>query len=927
VTDANSDLAGAQTSAAGTSTINITAVNDAPVLSGLGGTLAYTEQDAAAVIDSDVTLVDADDTQMSSATVSISAGFTAGDVLSFVNGGGITGNYDAGTGVLTLSGLASNAAYEAALESIKFNSTSDDPTATSASRTISWTVTDANSDLAGAQTSAAGTSTINITAVNDAPVLDLNTGTPGVNNTATFTEVSGPDTGANAVSFSTGGTNITDVDSVNLANLKVAISSASAATGDQVRFGATAINIATAGATGEVTAGGTVFSYAVADAGGMRTITFTSLTGSGGSASAGAKANYEILLDGLKYNNTSDTPVNGSTRTFNVIVNDGAANSSAANFTVTLAAVADGDTIAPFAQTPATITKAPTNDDRTVVLTFSEALAAGTFTAADLSVVGGSIASVTANGTNTQFTIVVTGVGNSGSGSHTLTVLANGYTDVAGNLGLASNPIAIGNPGNQSFPAGIAGSPIHLALADPSADMNDVVTVTFNNIPAGWTLNAGANNGDGTWTVQTTDPSSLMVTTPADFAGAAVLDINMSWTNADGSAGTAHILNNVEAYAPGSPIFAWWGDDHLTGSSGADTFVFAQPIGSDTIYSFDTAADRVDLIGYAGFTSFADVQAQMADDGNGDALLTLADGQSITFHGVHAASLSASNFAFDETPVTHNAGMMTIGDGAMLPLSGVVNNTGTIELNSTGSYTLLQLIQYGVTLEGGGNVTLSDSVDNVISGTLDSVTLTNVDNTISGAGQLGAGQLELVNEGTIVATGTNALIIDTGANTIVNSGTLEATGSGGLVINSAVDNSGLIWAHGGNVTINGAVSGSGSVQLDGMASFEFGAASSANVTLDAAATGTIVLHDSFDFSGAISGFNNDDLLDLADITFAVGTSASYIENQDGSGGTLMVTDGEHTANIALIGDYSADGFEISADNILGTLVKYHDQLV
>ena len=50
------------------------------------------------------------------------------------------------------------------------------------------------------------------------------------------------------------------------------------------------------------------------------------------------------------------------------------------------------------------------------------------------------------------------------------------------------------------------------------------------------------------------------------------------------------------------------------------------------------------------------------------------------------------------------------------------------------------------------------------------VTLTNVDNTISGAGQLGDGQMTLVNEGSIVATGSNALVIDTGANTIVNTG-------------------------------------------------------------------------------------------------------------------------------------------------------------
>ena len=51
----------------------------------------------------------------------------------------------------------------------------------------------------------------------------------------------------------------------------------------------------------------------------------------------------------------------------------------------------------------------------------------------------------------------------------------------------------------------------------------------------------------------TDDPSSLTVTSPADFAGALVLDVNMSWINADGSTGSAYIADNVEAYAPGSP--------------------------------------------------------------------------------------------------------------------------------------------------------------------------------------------------------------------------------------------------------------------------------------------------------------------------------------------------------------------------------------
>ena len=62
----------------------------------------------------------------------------------------------------------------------------------------------------------------------------------------------------------------------------------------------------------------------------------------------------------------------------------------------------------------------------------------------------------------------------------------------------------------------------------------------------------------------------------------------------------ASIADNVEAYAPGSPIFALSGDDHLTGSSGNDLFVFAQPIGNDTIYNFDAAHDQIDLIGFDG---------------------------------------------------------------------------------------------------------------------------------------------------------------------------------------------------------------------------------------------------------------------------------------------------------------------------------------
>ncbi|WP_210243178.1 VCBS domain-containing protein [Mesorhizobium sp. B2-8-3] len=472
-------------------------------------------------------------------------------------------------------------------------------------------------------------------------------------------------------------------------------------------------------------------------------------------------------------------------------------------------------------------------------------------------------------------------------------------------------------------PAGVAGESINLALTDPSADPNDLIKLEVTGVPSGWSLNAGTNNGDGTWTVQTKDVRTLAVTSSTGFVGAVVLNIAETWTGADGNTGAKLVSDNVEAYAHGSPIFAWSGDDVLSGSSGSDLFVFSQPIGNDTVHSFDAAADQIDLIGYSGIANFADVQAHMADDSNGNAVISLGAGQSIMLDGVHSSALTGSNFAFDQTPVVNNAGTMTIGDGALLPLSGTVNNTGLISLDSTGSDTLLQLIQHGITLQGGGQIALSDSDANIVSGTAADVTLTNVDNTISGAGQLGGGLLGLNNQGTIIATGTHALVIDTGGSTVSNSGTLEATGSGGLTVNGAVANSGLIWANGGDIAIGGQVTGDGDAIIGNMSQLEFHAASSTNVTFAADAAGTLQLDDSFDFSGSIAGITNDDKVDLGDILFGTGTSAVYHVNQDGSGGTLLVSDGTHDATLHIIGAYDADSFTVADDGTGRTVVGYH----
>ena len=78
-----------------------------------------------------------------SATVTITGGLLAGDQLDFTNQNGITGSYS--SGVLTLSGVASASAYQAALNSVAFSSTALDATNGGAdmSRTVTFSVTDA----------------------------------------------------------------------------------------------------------------------------------------------------------------------------------------------------------------------------------------------------------------------------------------------------------------------------------------------------------------------------------------------------------------------------------------------------------------------------------------------------------------------------------------------------------------------------------------------------------------------------------------------------------------------------------------------------------------------------------------------------------------------------------------------------------------
>ncbi len=302
--------------------------------------------------------------------------------------------------------------------------------------------------------------------------------------------------------------------------------------------------------------------------------------------------------------------------------------------------------------------------------------------------------------------------------------------------------------------------------------------------------------------------------------------------------------------------------------------------------------------------------------------LTLATGGVITASGADDLATSLTNHGAIDIH-----GSFDTGGNSSLTLHGMVANTGSINLANTLDFADLVVGTGGVTLTGGGKVTLSENPRNLILGGAGD-TLTNVDNTISGAGvigdETGIGTFILVNQaaGVIDAKGPVRLIIDTGANTIANAGVIEAAGRGGGLLLSAIDNTGVLEAAGGDLTVTGAVTGKGSATING-ATLAFGSSFTQNVTFGSAG-GALELAQSQGYFGKVRGFSltGGTSLDLTDIDFAGADEATFKGTT--TSGVLTVTDGTHSAHIKLIGDYTGGTFVAADDGHGGvTIVDTH----
>jgi hypothetical protein len=201
-------LGGSDTSTLSTSTLTITNVNDAPTLANVAASAAFTEEGAAVVLSSSVTATDPDNLKLASATVSVTAGAFAGDVLAATGNGTISTSYDSTNERLILTGSDTLANYAAVLDTVTFNA-GENPTdfGSKATRTVTWVLNDGSASFA---LSAAQTTTISITNVNDPPTL------AAVATSASYTEEGG------AVTLS-GGLVVLDPDDLKLSSATIKI--------------------------------------------------------------------------------------------------------------------------------------------------------------------------------------------------------------------------------------------------------------------------------------------------------------------------------------------------------------------------------------------------------------------------------------------------------------------------------------------------------------------------------------------------------------------------------------------------------------------------------------------------------------------------------------------------------------------------------
>jgi hypothetical protein len=717
-------------SASDTASLTINAINEAPTFTGLDGTPAFTEGGAAVVLDGDVTVSDteldarnagAGNYAGASLTIARSGGAIADDSFSIQTGGSLTvagpdissgGNVFATLDTTTTAGQVTvsftdansttptTALVNEVLQAIRYENASGDPPA---SVDLAWSFADGNTGpgdqgAGDAPGTGSGAVTVTISSVNQAPTLSATGDDPA------YTEG-----GGGASLFSSANADAGEPGD-SFAGLTLTVTNVTDGAAEILSIDGT--DVALTDANSVTVAGGTA---AVSLSGTTATVTVTGLDRT--------QAQFEALVNGLAYRNTSDDPTTDSNRVVTItrVQDSGGTANGGADATDTAIA--------------STVTLTPVNDPPEVGNVFGETstLVAGTV-AQNVALFDDATVSNPDSADYDGGSLTITqdsGTANGSWGLDGTTATAGGDGTVAAGEAVVVGGVSIGtvdgtnngqggNALQVSFNADATSARIQtlfqaLTYSAPSGLDDRGFTLTLND--GGGTATGGDQDTSGTFTISVTQDPPVIAnlngdTTAAGNGATVAFDLNGDATVTDADSvdfdDGALILSRTSSLAGDFSL------DTSKATSGADGVIEASEsivvdgvaigvvnIGGD---GQGTNGLAIDLNGNATpvhvATLLQALQYASTDAGAHTFDVTLSDGGSA---GAATSAVSSVTVSVEAVPVNTVPGAQTAVDGTAKAITGVsvadadsATLTTTVSVNP-GDGTL--------TASGGGTIT------------------------------------------------------------------------------------------------------------------------------------------------------------------------------------------------------------------------------
>jgi hypothetical protein len=350
----------------------------------------------------------------------------------------------------------------------------------------------------------------------------------------------------------------------------------------------------------------------------------------------------------------------------------------------------------------------------------------------------------------------------------------------------------------------------------------------------------------------------------------------------DVGSGTWNALSGGDWNPPGAGTTPSNTSDVTIGGGGGGTVTLAQDqtIASLTIISGYTLSGSSDSISATGNVAVLFDAVLSIDDANvGGTFLetgsaTFAGGLTIngagrfllsngsltggisgtgTFESVSGTTDTLSNVAI------YHGTTFTVSSGATTNVFGTTSDSGAFVIDGTSGNAIVNL-GADVSLTGGGAVILKSGSSGSAFLRGSSVTLTNANDTIEGAGSIGdSGALTIVNEGTVNANSSGqSLSLGQGGGALGNSGTFEATG-------------------GGHLLVAGALAGAGQLKVGANSTVELAGATSESTTFLSAASATLLIDNATTttYSGVLNSFAKGDIFELGNTNATTAAPTSF----------------------------------------------------